>query len=36
MATILAAELILKFKYAYDNKWGYIMNTAGVLWTQEK
>ena len=37
MATLIPAEqLIIKFKYAYDNKWGYIMNTAGILWTQEK
>lgn len=36
MATILAADLIFKFKYARENKWGYIMNTAGILWTQEK
>lgn len=34
--TILAVDLIVKFKYAYDNKWGYIMNTAGILWTQAK
>ena len=37
MATLIPAEqLIIKFKYAYDNKWGYIMNTAGILWTQAK
>ena len=37
MATLIPAEqLIIKFKYAYDNKWGYILNTAGILWTQEK
>lgn len=36
MATILAANLIIKFKYAYENKWGYILNTAGILWTQAK
>ena len=36
MALILAANLVLKFKYAYDNKWGYILNTAGILWTQER
>ena len=33
---ILATDLIVKFKYAYNNKWGYIINTAGILWTQEK
>lgn len=36
MALIHAADLIDKFKYAYDSKWGYIINTAGILWTQEK
>ncbi len=36
MMAILAANLIVKFKYAYDNKWGYIINTAGILWTQAK
>ena len=36
MMAILAANLIIKFKYAYDNKWGYIINTAGILWTQAK
>lgn len=36
MAIILAADLVVKFKYAYDNKWGYIINTAGILWTQAK
>ena len=33
---ILVVDLIAKFQYALDNKWGYIMNTAGELWTQEK
>jgi hypothetical protein len=33
MMAILAANLIIKFKYAYENKWGYIINTAGILWT---
>lgn len=37
MATLIpAAQLIVKFQYAYDNKWGYIINTAGILWTQAK
>ena len=37
MATlILATKLVAKFQYAYDNKWGYIINTAGILWTQAK
>ena len=31
-----AMKLVEKFRYAYDNKWGYIINTAGVLWTQGK
>ena len=33
---ILVVDLIAKFQYALDNKWGYIMNTAGELLTQEK
>ena len=33
---IAAVKLVAKFRYAYDNKWGYIMGTAGVLWTQGK
>ena len=33
---ILAANLIIKFKYAYENNFGYIINTAGILWTQAK
>lgn len=36
MAEIKTADLIAKFKYAVDNHWGYIMNTAGILWTEEK
>lgn len=36
MMAILAANLIIKFQYAYENKWGYIINTAGILWTQAK
>lgn len=36
MAMIPADNLIAKFKYAYDNHWGYIINTAGILWTQTK
>lgn len=36
MATIKTADLIAKFQYALDNKWGYILNTAGELWTQAK
>lgn len=33
--TITPQSLIEKFKYALDNKWGYILNKAGVLWTQK-
>lgn len=29
-------DLIGKFRYALDNKWGYIWGTAGVKWTQAK
>ena len=34
MAEILAADLIIKFQYAYDNKWGYILGTWHTMWTQ--
>ena len=34
MATILAADLIAKFQYALDNKWGYIWGATGAKWTQ--
>lgn len=34
--TISPVDLIEKFKYALDNKWGYIWGTAGVLWTEAK
>lgn len=33
---IPAAKIVAKFQYALDNHWGYIINTAGILWTQEK
>lgn len=36
MAEIKTADLIAKFQYALDNKWGYILNTAGEKWTQAK
>ena len=36
MAEIRTADLIEKFQYALDNKWGYILNTAGEKWTQAK
>ena len=31
---IKASELVEKFKYAYTERWGYILNTAGVIWNQ--
>ena len=34
MATVKTADLIAKFQYAYDNKWGYILNTWHTNWTQ--
>lgn len=34
--TISPVDLIAKFKYALENKWGYIWGTAGVLWTEAK
>ena len=33
---ITTAALIEKFKYALDNKWGYIWGTAGEMWTQAR
>lgn len=33
---ITANNLIEKFRYALDNKWGYIWGTAGVQWTTAK
>ena len=33
-ATIKTADLIAKFQYALDNKWGYILNTWHTKWTQ--
>ena len=34
MADIKASALIVKFQYAYDNKWGYILGTWHTQWTQ--
>ena len=31
---IRAEDLIAKFQYALDNKWGYIWGTSGQVWTQ--
>ena len=33
---IKAADLIAKFLYALSNAWGYILGTAGILWTADK
>lgn len=33
---ITTTDLIGKFQYALNNKWGYIWGTAGVLWTAAK
>lgn len=33
---ISASGLVEKFRYALDNRWGYIWGTAGVMWTQAK
>ena len=32
--TITMDDLVAKFKYALDNKWGYILNTWHTKWTQ--
>ena len=34
-ANIQTADLIAKFYYAYNNKWGYILGTWHTQWTQE-
>lgn len=36
MADINASDLIAKFQYAINNKWGYIYGTAGIKWTAER
>lgn len=33
-ATVKTADLIAKFQYALDNKWGYILNTWHTKWSQ--
>ena len=33
---IKASDLIAKFRYALENKWGYIWGTSGQLWTQQR
>ena len=34
MAEIRTVDLIAKFQYAYDNKWGYILGQWHTMWTQ--
>lgn len=34
MAEIKTVDLIAKFQYAYDNKWGYILGQWHTMWTQ--
>ena len=34
MAEITTADLIAKFQYALNNKWGYILNTWHTKWTK--
>lgn len=36
MSDIRVSDLIARFQYAVDNKWGYIWGTAGIKWTAEK
>lgn len=36
MADIKSTDLIKKFQYAIDNKWGYIWGQAGSMWTKAK
>ena len=31
---IKASDLVAKFQYALDNKWGYIWGKSGQVWTQ--
>ena len=33
---IKSTDLIEKFRFALDNKWGYCWGTAGILWTQAR
>lgn len=35
MATVKTVDLIAKFQYALNNKWGYILNTWHTKWTQQ-
>ena len=33
-ATVNAADIVAKAQYALDNKWGYIWDGSGEIWTQ--
>lgn len=33
---IQPGDLIAKFKYTLENGWGYILNTAGIVWTEAR
>ena len=33
---IYASDLIAKFQYALDQKWGYIWGAAGLIWTEDQ
>ena len=35
MANITTVDLIAKFQYAYNSKWGYILGQWHIVWTQE-
>lgn len=36
MGNVLASDLVGKFQYALDQKWGYIWGAAGLIWTEER
>lgn len=36
MANITTVDLIAKFQFAYDNKWGYILGKWHTMWTQSQ
>lgn len=33
---IKSADLVERFRFALENKWGYIWGTAGILWTEAR
>lgn len=33
---IYASDLIAKFQYVFEQKWGYIWGAAGLVWTEEQ